>query len=77
MEERYAFVLRIWLQRPAQAHQPQQLRGMLQSNGPGPPRYFSSLAQLTQLLAASLETPAEASWRASDAGSAADGSANP
>lgn len=77
MEERYAFVLRIWLQRPAQAHQPQQLRGMLQSNGPGPPRYFSSLDQLTQLLAASLESPVEASWLSPDADPPAGDSANP
>lgn len=57
MEERYAFALRIWVQRGDAAHKPAQLRGMLESAGPDPPRYFSSLAQLTRLLAASMETP--------------------
>lgn len=57
MEERYAFVLRIRLHRPASPQQPEQLRGTLESAGSSSPRYFSSLTELTDLLAASMRSP--------------------
>ena len=57
MEQRYAFVLRIWLDESLspRGHKVGTLRGTLQSINSSEPIYFNSLRQLNDLLEAALE----------------------
>jgi hypothetical protein len=57
MEQRYAFVLRIWLDESLtpRGQKVGTLRGTLQSVNASEPIYFNSLRQLNDLLEAALE----------------------
>lgn len=57
MEQRYAFVLRIWLDKSPtpHSHRVGTIRGTLQAVNVSEPLHFSSLRQLNDLLEAALE----------------------